>query len=281
MSVEHDGTSYGLVPEGVRTSLSDGPAMLWGFQVKVMDGERVVCVKTCFVGRVSVQARNRGGARCARRDPHPRSCTSLPREGGRGRARGRPRGRAGLCLARQRAQASSPSGPAPARSDGPSSSMTTGPPACGRWITRRPGGACRAKVKFHSRPSSSTRSARAHRPPGRSRRRYGPRRQARRPPPVRACRACAGGSSQGEGSHVRRRAARPHVTIAPSGTSRRRMPSAMTPSSGSAATDSPRQPCARRSGPRRPVRAGPGRPGRGSTMTWPRCCARATVSWPR
>jgi hypothetical protein len=58
MSVEHDGTSYALVPEGVRTSLSDGPAMLWGFQVKVMDGERVVCVKTCFVGRVSVQVRN-------------------------------------------------------------------------------------------------------------------------------------------------------------------------------------------------------------------------------
>jgi hypothetical protein len=58
MSVEYDGTSYELVPEGVRTSLSDGPAMLWGFQVKVMDGARLVCVKTCFVGRVSVQVRN-------------------------------------------------------------------------------------------------------------------------------------------------------------------------------------------------------------------------------
>jgi len=47
-----------MVPEGVRTSLSDGPAMLWGFQVKVMDGDALVCVKTCFVGRVSVQVRN-------------------------------------------------------------------------------------------------------------------------------------------------------------------------------------------------------------------------------
>ena len=58
MSVEHDGTTYELVPEGVRTSLADGPAMLWGFQVKVMDGARLVCIKTCFVGRVSVQVRN-------------------------------------------------------------------------------------------------------------------------------------------------------------------------------------------------------------------------------
>jgi hypothetical protein len=42
----------------VRTSLSDGPPMLWGFQVKVMDGPTLVCIKTCFVGRVSVQVRN-------------------------------------------------------------------------------------------------------------------------------------------------------------------------------------------------------------------------------
>jgi len=32
--------------------------MLWGFQVKVLDGARLVCIKTCFVGRVSVQVRN-------------------------------------------------------------------------------------------------------------------------------------------------------------------------------------------------------------------------------
>jgi hypothetical protein len=44
-----------MAAEGVRTSLSDGPPMLWGFQVKVFDGERLVCIKTCFVGRVSVQ----------------------------------------------------------------------------------------------------------------------------------------------------------------------------------------------------------------------------------
>ena len=58
MTAEHDGTTYLIVPEAVRTSLSDGPPMLWGFEVKVFDGDRVVCVKTCFVGRVSVQVRN-------------------------------------------------------------------------------------------------------------------------------------------------------------------------------------------------------------------------------
>jgi hypothetical protein len=46
-----------MVPEGVRASLSDGPAMLWGFQVRVTDGDTLVCIKTCFVGRVSVQVR--------------------------------------------------------------------------------------------------------------------------------------------------------------------------------------------------------------------------------
>jgi hypothetical protein len=46
-----------MAPEGVRASLSDGPAMLWGFQVKVFDGDTLVCIKTCFVGRVSVQVR--------------------------------------------------------------------------------------------------------------------------------------------------------------------------------------------------------------------------------
>lgn len=56
--MEHAGTAYRIAPEGVRASLSDGPAMLWGFQVKVFDGETLVCIKTCFVGRVSVQVRN-------------------------------------------------------------------------------------------------------------------------------------------------------------------------------------------------------------------------------
>lgn len=56
--MEYGGIAYRLVAEGVRTSLSDGPPMLWGFEVKVLDGERLACVKTCFVGRVSVQVRN-------------------------------------------------------------------------------------------------------------------------------------------------------------------------------------------------------------------------------
>jgi len=58
MNVDHDGTTYRLVADGVRTSLSDGPPMLWGFEVRILDGERTVGVKTCFVSRVTVQARN-------------------------------------------------------------------------------------------------------------------------------------------------------------------------------------------------------------------------------
>ncbi len=57
--VEVEGTSYTLVPREVRTSLTDGPPMLWGFQVQVLDEEeRELGIKTCFVGRVSVQFRN-------------------------------------------------------------------------------------------------------------------------------------------------------------------------------------------------------------------------------
>lgn len=53
-----DGVEYQLEPEPARASLGDGPAMLWGFPVNVMrDGERV-SRKTCFVGRLSVQARD-------------------------------------------------------------------------------------------------------------------------------------------------------------------------------------------------------------------------------
>jgi hypothetical protein len=48
------------VPDAVRTSLSDDAPMLWGFQVRVYRGEELVCVKTCFVGRVSVHARDPG-----------------------------------------------------------------------------------------------------------------------------------------------------------------------------------------------------------------------------
>lgn len=58
MSVEVDGVEYRMVPEAVRTSLSDSPPMLWGFPVHVMRGDETVCVKTCFVGRVSVHAKD-------------------------------------------------------------------------------------------------------------------------------------------------------------------------------------------------------------------------------
>ena len=57
--VEVESRSFTLVPQEIRTSLTDGPSMLWGFQVHVLDEEeRLVGVKTCFVGRVSVQFRD-------------------------------------------------------------------------------------------------------------------------------------------------------------------------------------------------------------------------------
>ena len=57
--VEVESRSYTLVPQEVRTSLTDGPTMLWGFQVHILDEEeRLVGIKTCFVGRVSVQFRD-------------------------------------------------------------------------------------------------------------------------------------------------------------------------------------------------------------------------------
>ncbi|HET6691753.1 MAG TPA: hypothetical protein VFG74_12910 [Miltoncostaeaceae bacterium] len=57
--VEVEGKAYTLVPREVRASLTDGPTMLWGFQVQVLDDDdRELGIKTCFVGRVSVQFRN-------------------------------------------------------------------------------------------------------------------------------------------------------------------------------------------------------------------------------
>ena len=56
--LEVDGHAYELDPQGIRTSLTDGPTMLWGFQVKVLEDGRELGIKTCFVGRVSVQFRN-------------------------------------------------------------------------------------------------------------------------------------------------------------------------------------------------------------------------------
>lgn len=57
--VEVDDRVYQLDPQPIRTSLTDGPSMLWGFQVRVLDEQgRELGVKTCFVGRVSVQFRD-------------------------------------------------------------------------------------------------------------------------------------------------------------------------------------------------------------------------------
>jgi hypothetical protein len=57
--VEVEGRAYTLEPQEIRTSLTDGPPMLWGFQVRILDAEdRELGIKTCFVGRVSVQFRD-------------------------------------------------------------------------------------------------------------------------------------------------------------------------------------------------------------------------------
>lgn len=50
--------AYTLVPQPLRTSLSDSPAALWGFQVHVMQDDVLVGIKTCFVGRVRVHTRD-------------------------------------------------------------------------------------------------------------------------------------------------------------------------------------------------------------------------------
>jgi hypothetical protein len=57
--LEVEGTTYLLEPQPLRTSLTDGPAMLWGFQVHVLsEAGELLGIKTCFVGRVSVQFRD-------------------------------------------------------------------------------------------------------------------------------------------------------------------------------------------------------------------------------
>ncbi|WP_217915242.1 hypothetical protein [Miltoncostaea marina] len=56
--VEVEGRQFELDPQPLRTSLSEGPTMLWGFEVRVLSDGEVVGVKTCFVGRVSVQFRD-------------------------------------------------------------------------------------------------------------------------------------------------------------------------------------------------------------------------------
>jgi hypothetical protein len=58
--LEVEGKTYLIEPQPLRTSLTDdGPAMLWGFQVHVLSEEgELLGIKTCFVGRVSVQFRD-------------------------------------------------------------------------------------------------------------------------------------------------------------------------------------------------------------------------------
>lgn len=56
--LEVEGRVFDLEPQGIRTSLTDGPTMLWGFQVKVLQDGEELGIKTCFVGRVSVQFRD-------------------------------------------------------------------------------------------------------------------------------------------------------------------------------------------------------------------------------
>ena len=56
--VEIDGDVYELAAQPIRTSLSEGPPMLWGLQVHVLRDDELVSIKTCFVGRVSVQFRD-------------------------------------------------------------------------------------------------------------------------------------------------------------------------------------------------------------------------------
>lgn len=50
--------TFELVAEPPRTSLTDDAHTLWGFNVQVRENGTPVAVKTCFVGRVTVQARH-------------------------------------------------------------------------------------------------------------------------------------------------------------------------------------------------------------------------------
>ncbi len=57
-TVTAGGREFELVAEPPRTSLTDDAHTLWGFNVTVREGGEVVAIKTCFVGRVTVQARH-------------------------------------------------------------------------------------------------------------------------------------------------------------------------------------------------------------------------------
>ncbi len=51
------GRTFTLRAEAPRTGLTEEAHTLWGFNVEVLEGGHPICIKTCFVGRVSVQAR--------------------------------------------------------------------------------------------------------------------------------------------------------------------------------------------------------------------------------
>jgi hypothetical protein len=59
-AVEIDTASgrFRLEPQPIRTSLTDSPAALWGFQVNVLRDGELVGIKTCFVGRIRVHSKN-------------------------------------------------------------------------------------------------------------------------------------------------------------------------------------------------------------------------------
>lgn len=56
--VETETGTYELDPQPIRTSLTDGPTMLWGFEVRILENGAPIAIKTCFVGRASVQFRD-------------------------------------------------------------------------------------------------------------------------------------------------------------------------------------------------------------------------------
>jgi len=47
---------YVLAPQPIRTSLTDTPTAMWGFQVHVLKDGELLGIKTCFVGRVRVHS---------------------------------------------------------------------------------------------------------------------------------------------------------------------------------------------------------------------------------
>jgi len=60
MRVQAGGTEWVLEPQPLRTSLTDAAPKLWGLQVHVLRDGELVGVKTCFVGRIGVHARDPG-----------------------------------------------------------------------------------------------------------------------------------------------------------------------------------------------------------------------------